>query len=89
MPKKKVPPCALVAGDANHSPRPGSIIVIMLVFGFEAYLLGAGFDAVTTVVLVACGVLLAGLAAVKPATVTSVLKHLATLLHLLPGTVTS
>ena len=88
MPKKKVPPCAIVAGDAPDAPRPGLIVVIALVFAFEAYLLTTGVDVITAVVLVASGVLIASLATVKPKAVTDVVKQLAVLLRLLPGTVT-
>jgi hypothetical protein len=88
MPQKKVPPCALVAGDAPDSPAPGLIVIIALVFGFETCLLVAGVEVVTAVVLVASGVLIASLATVKPKSVADVVKQIAALLHLLPGTVT-
>ncbi|SFW13603.1 hypothetical protein [Amycolatopsis australiensis] len=87
MSKKKVPPCALVAGEAPDSARPSAIIVIALIFGFEAYLLSTGIDAVTAVVLVTAGVIAASLTTVKPTSIPAALKSLTVLVHLLRGAV--
>ncbi|MEV6832089.1 hypothetical protein [Amycolatopsis sp. NPDC051102] len=88
MSKKKVPPCALVAGEAPDSPGSSAIILIAMIFGFEAYLLSTGADVVTTVVLVTAGVTVASLTTVKPTSVAASLKSLADLVRMLSGTVT-
>ncbi|GAB3167714.1 hypothetical protein GCM10027258_93500 [Amycolatopsis stemonae] len=86
MAKKKVPPCALVAGDAPDTPRP-TAIVIALIFGFEVYLISSGIDVVTAVLLVVTGVAAASVANVKPRDVVAALRQLAGLVHILRGTV--
>jgi hypothetical protein len=61
MPMKNYRPCALVAGDHPVSSIDGRIIVmIMLVLGFEAYVLSIGYAPAVAVMLACTGVSVAG-----------------------------
>ncbi|MEU3767911.1 hypothetical protein AB0E55_22905 [Amycolatopsis keratiniphila] len=74
--KDRSPACSRVAGDSTTSPvRGGTVIVIVLVFGFEVYLLHAGYDVVTTLVLAAAGVVISGTAG-RPAVLRGLVAHL-------------
>jgi hypothetical protein len=66
MPTKKYRPCALVAGDSPVSSIDWRITVtIMLVLGFEAYVLSIGYAPAVAVMLTCTGVSVAG-AAIDP-----------------------
>ncbi len=88
MPQKKVPPCALVAGDAPTSPRPSTIVIIALIFGFEAYLVSSGVGVCTSVALTAAGILAPSIATAKPGSLTGVIRSLTAALTALSGAVT-
>ncbi|WP_410659602.1 hypothetical protein [Amycolatopsis sp. lyj-112] len=73
--KDQSPACSRVAGDITTPSWVGSAVLIVLVFIFEAYLLSAGYDVVTTLMLATAGVVIAG-AIGRPSALRQLATHL-------------